>query len=246
MCESVRSAFLLTAIFNLGGGFCRQRSPFRVESSHLDPGFEGHHVHDLHLWVHAHLEEASLPRLWEGLLLRRPHASVLHRTQATSVSLWCFWQVVCQACSTNKYYLEYLKNQPARVCDHCFAKLKENSKWDVISKCWTDSKITGSSLSSLLKTPGNTKLQNISFYGGKEKANSSLSSQPCWWCREFVIVCFIILFFLKIFLFTIWIFFPGDRCASTSVSPIKSGAFSFTRKQKKIPAALKEVKTVNC
>ncbi|RVE56540.1 hypothetical protein OJAV_G00222210 [Oryzias javanicus] len=68
-------------------------------------------------------------------------------------------KVVCQACSTNKYYLEYLKNQPARVCDHCFAKLKENS----------------------------------------------------------------------------------DRCASTSVSPIKSGAFSFTRKQKKIPAALKEV-----
>ncbi|KAM4614656.1 FYVE, RhoGEF and PH domain-containing protein 6 isoform 2-T2 [Polymixia lowei] len=69
-------------------------------------------------------------------------------------------KVVCQACSTNKYYLEYLKNQPARVCDHCFAKLQENS----------------------------------------------------------------------------------DRCASTSVSPIgKSGAFSFSRKQKKIPAALKEV-----
>uniref|UniRef100_A0A7N8XK21 FYVE, RhoGEF and PH domain containing 6 n=1 Tax=Mastacembelus armatus TaxID=205130 RepID=A0A7N8XK21_9TELE len=68
-------------------------------------------------------------------------------------------KVVCQACSTNKYYLEYLKNQPARVCDHCFAKLQENS----------------------------------------------------------------------------------DRCASTSVSPIKTGAFSFTRKQKKIPAALKEV-----
>ncbi|XP_038156126.1 FYVE, RhoGEF and PH domain-containing protein 6 [Cyprinodon tularosa] len=68
-------------------------------------------------------------------------------------------KVVCQACSTNKYYLEYLKNQPARVCDHCFAKLQENS----------------------------------------------------------------------------------DRRASSSTSPIKSGAFSFTRKQKKIPAALKEV-----
>ncbi|XP_061524435.1 FYVE, RhoGEF and PH domain-containing protein 6 [Phycodurus eques] len=68
-------------------------------------------------------------------------------------------KVVCQACSANKYYLEYLKNQPARVCDHCFAKLQENS----------------------------------------------------------------------------------DRRASSSVSPIKSGAFSFTRKQKKIPAALKEV-----
>lgn len=68
-------------------------------------------------------------------------------------------KVVCQACSTNKYYMEYLKNQPARVCDQCFAILQENS----------------------------------------------------------------------------------DRCASTSISPIKAGAFSFTRKQKKIPAALKEV-----
>ncbi|CAL8386119.1 unnamed protein product [Gadus morhua 'NCC'] len=69
-------------------------------------------------------------------------------------------KVVCQACSTNKFYLEYLKNQPARVCDHCFTKLQENS----------------------------------------------------------------------------------DRCASTSVSPIgKSAAFSFSRKHKKIPAALKEV-----
>ncbi|XP_067110671.1 FYVE, RhoGEF and PH domain-containing protein 6 [Osmerus mordax] len=69
-------------------------------------------------------------------------------------------KVVCQTCSSNKYYLEYLKNQPARVCDHCFAKLQENS----------------------------------------------------------------------------------DRCASAAVSPSgKSAAFSFSRKQKKIPAALKEV-----
>ncbi|XP_072309813.1 FYVE, RhoGEF and PH domain-containing protein 6 [Eucyclogobius newberryi] len=67
-------------------------------------------------------------------------------------------KVVCQACSINKYYLEYLKNQPARVCDQCFSILQENK----------------------------------------------------------------------------------DRCA-TSLSPIKAGAFSFTRKQKKIPAALKEV-----
>ncbi|CAL8298331.1 unnamed protein product [Gadus morhua 'NCC'] len=36
--------------------------------------------------------------------------------------------VVCQACSSNKFYLEYLKNQPARVCDHCFTKLQENSQ----------------------------------------------------------------------------------------------------------------------
>ncbi|XP_028973035.2 FYVE, RhoGEF and PH domain-containing protein 6 [Esox lucius] len=69
-------------------------------------------------------------------------------------------KVVCQTCSSNKYYLEYLKNQPARVCDHCFAKLQENS----------------------------------------------------------------------------------DRVASAALSPGgRSGAFSFSRKHKKIPAALKEV-----
>ncbi|XP_055045839.2 FYVE, RhoGEF and PH domain-containing protein 6 isoform X2 [Misgurnus anguillicaudatus] len=33
-------------------------------------------------------------------------------------------RVVCQACSSNKFYLEYLKNQLARVCDHCYIKLQ--------------------------------------------------------------------------------------------------------------------------
>lgn len=33
-------------------------------------------------------------------------------------------KVVCQACSSNKFYLEYLKNQLARVCDHCYIKLQ--------------------------------------------------------------------------------------------------------------------------
>ncbi|XP_066505097.1 FYVE, RhoGEF and PH domain-containing protein 6-like isoform X2 [Hoplias malabaricus] len=36
-------------------------------------------------------------------------------------------KVVCQDCSTNKYPLEYLKNQPARVCDQCFEVLHNNS-----------------------------------------------------------------------------------------------------------------------
>ncbi|XP_061576975.1 FYVE, RhoGEF and PH domain-containing protein 6-like [Cololabis saira] len=34
-------------------------------------------------------------------------------------------KVVCQSCSSNKYCLEYLKNQLARVCDHCFVILQE-------------------------------------------------------------------------------------------------------------------------
>uniref|UniRef100_A0AAR2LPH4 FYVE, RhoGEF and PH domain containing 6 n=1 Tax=Pygocentrus nattereri TaxID=42514 RepID=A0AAR2LPH4_PYGNA len=37
-------------------------------------------------------------------------------------------KVVCQACSSNKYYLEYLKNQLARVCDHCYGKLQQKDK----------------------------------------------------------------------------------------------------------------------
>ncbi|KAL7885616.1 hypothetical protein AOLI_G00059110 [Acnodon oligacanthus] len=36
-------------------------------------------------------------------------------------------KVVCQACSTHKYPLEYLKNRPARVCDQCFEILQHNS-----------------------------------------------------------------------------------------------------------------------
>ncbi|XP_029457455.1 FYVE, RhoGEF and PH domain-containing protein 6 isoform X2 [Rhinatrema bivittatum] len=34
-------------------------------------------------------------------------------------------KIVCQACSSNKHNLEYLKNQPARVCDHCFGELQK-------------------------------------------------------------------------------------------------------------------------
>ncbi|XP_045892694.1 FYVE, RhoGEF and PH domain-containing protein 6-like isoform X1 [Micropterus dolomieu] len=34
-------------------------------------------------------------------------------------------KVVCQACSSNKHCLEYLKNQLARVCDQCFVVLQQ-------------------------------------------------------------------------------------------------------------------------
>ncbi|KAF7474242.1 Hypothetical predicted protein [Marmota monax] len=34
-------------------------------------------------------------------------------------------KIVCQACSSNKYGLDYLKNQPARVCEHCFQELQK-------------------------------------------------------------------------------------------------------------------------
>ncbi|NXX49877.1 FGD6 protein, partial [Tricholaema leucomelas] len=34
-------------------------------------------------------------------------------------------KIVCQACSSNKHGLDYLKHQPARVCDHCFRQLQK-------------------------------------------------------------------------------------------------------------------------
>ncbi|NXC11227.1 FGD6 protein, partial [Orthonyx spaldingii] len=37
-------------------------------------------------------------------------------------------KIVCQACSSNKHGLDYMKNQPARVCDHCFRELQKQDK----------------------------------------------------------------------------------------------------------------------
>ncbi|CAO2581462.1 FYVE, RhoGEF and PH domain-containing protein 6 [Lemmus lemmus] len=34
-------------------------------------------------------------------------------------------KIVCQACSSNKYGLDYLKRQLARVCEHCFQELQK-------------------------------------------------------------------------------------------------------------------------
>ncbi|KAJ6656376.1 hypothetical protein lerEdw1_003879 [Lerista edwardsae] len=34
-------------------------------------------------------------------------------------------KIICQACSSNKHGLDYMKNQPARVCDHCFKELQK-------------------------------------------------------------------------------------------------------------------------
>ncbi|XP_031205298.1 FYVE, RhoGEF and PH domain-containing protein 6 isoform X2 [Mastomys coucha] len=34
-------------------------------------------------------------------------------------------KIVCQACSSNKWGLDYLKGRPARVCEHCFQELQK-------------------------------------------------------------------------------------------------------------------------
>ncbi|KAM6437264.1 FYVE, RhoGEF and PH domain-containing protein 6 [Liasis olivaceus] len=34
-------------------------------------------------------------------------------------------KIICQSCSSNKHGLDYMKNHPARVCDHCFKELQK-------------------------------------------------------------------------------------------------------------------------
>uniref|UniRef100_A0ACB8FP08 FYVE, RhoGEF and PH domain-containing protein 6 n=1 Tax=Sphaerodactylus townsendi TaxID=933632 RepID=A0ACB8FP08_9SAUR len=35
-------------------------------------------------------------------------------------------KIICQACSSNKHGLDYMKNQPARVCDLCYKELQKH------------------------------------------------------------------------------------------------------------------------
>lgn len=37
-------------------------------------------------------------------------------------------QVVCRACSRNRYPLKYLKDRVAKVCDHCYAELRKRGE----------------------------------------------------------------------------------------------------------------------
>ncbi|XP_036424312.1 FYVE, RhoGEF and PH domain-containing protein 6-like isoform X2 [Colossoma macropomum] len=85
-------------------------------------------------------------------------------------------KVVCQACSTHKYPLEYLKNQPARVCDQCFEILQHNSSGNgVVSP---NSKPGGFHLRKQKKIPAalkevsaNTDESSMSGYLERMKAN---------------------------------------------------------------------------
>ncbi|XP_053108019.1 FYVE, RhoGEF and PH domain-containing protein 6 isoform X2 [Hemicordylus capensis] len=59
-------------------------------------------------------------------------------------------KVICQACSSNKHGLDYMKNQPARVCDHCFKELQKQDTLCTPSK--NGSPINHRSPSSALST----------------------------------------------------------------------------------------------
>lgn len=98
----------------------------------MDPRPADHHVHDLHLRVHPNMEAPSLPCMWEGKATQRNFfVSSFISNVRVKHSFWfgfrVFHQVVCQSCSSNKCYLEYLKNQLARVCDQCFLVLRQQN-----------------------------------------------------------------------------------------------------------------------
>ncbi|OCT87522.1 FYVE, RhoGEF and PH domain-containing protein 6 [Xenopus laevis] len=58
-------------------------------------------------------------------------------------------KIICQACSTNKHSLEYLKNHLARVCDRCFQVLQ---KQESLSTPKTGSPVNHKSPSNALST----------------------------------------------------------------------------------------------
>ncbi|XP_018418910.1 PREDICTED: FYVE, RhoGEF and PH domain-containing protein 6 [Nanorana parkeri] len=72
-------------------------------------------------------------------------------------------KIVCQACSTNKYSLEYLKYHLARVCDLCFQQLQKQDSPSIAKSCSpANHKSPSSALSSVLHSiPSGRKQKKI-------------------------------------------------------------------------------------
>ncbi|NXW77772.1 FGD6 protein, partial [Hirundo rustica] len=72
-------------------------------------------------------------------------------------------KIVCQACSSNKHGLDYMKNQPARVCDHCFRELqKQDNQCTPKSGSPVNHKSPSSALSTVLQSiPSGRKPKKI-------------------------------------------------------------------------------------
>ncbi|NWT09553.1 FGD6 protein, partial [Vireo altiloquus] len=72
-------------------------------------------------------------------------------------------KIVCQACSSNKHGLDYMKNQPARVCDHCFRELqKQDNQCTPKSGSPVNHKSPSSALSTVLQSiPSGRKQKKI-------------------------------------------------------------------------------------
>ncbi|NWW72154.1 FGD6 protein, partial [Climacteris rufus] len=72
-------------------------------------------------------------------------------------------KIVCQACSSNKHGLDYMKNQPARVCDHCFRELqKQDNQCTPKNGSPVNHKSPSSALSTVLQSiPSGRKQKKI-------------------------------------------------------------------------------------
>lgn len=120
-------------------------------------------------------------------------------------------QVVCQSCSSKKYCLKYLKYQTARVCDQCFLILNQQTSKN-------DFPLT------LFPVTIHCVLHIIRLW----------KTEMSPWDRHMYILCvFCVLNHV--------ICSSDEKSLFLGVSPGNRSNFAFAKKQKKIPAALKEV-----
>ncbi|XP_015207818.2 FYVE, RhoGEF and PH domain-containing protein 6 [Lepisosteus oculatus] len=86
-------------------------------------------------------------------------------------------KVVCQSCSLNKHRLEYLKNQPARVCDQCFSKLQQHNNQALPTGFSPTCKTSPGAFSSvLISIPSGRKQKKIPAALKEVTANTENSS----------------------------------------------------------------------
>uniref|UniRef100_A0A8C8SWY2 FYVE, RhoGEF and PH domain containing 6 n=1 Tax=Pelusios castaneus TaxID=367368 RepID=A0A8C8SWY2_9SAUR len=95
-------------------------------------------------------------------------------------------KIICQACSTNKHGLDYMKNQPARVCDHCFRELqKQDNQFTPKSGSPVNHKSPSSALSTVLHSiPSGRKQKKIPAALKEVSANTEDSSMSGYLYRS--------------------------------------------------------------
>uniref|UniRef100_A0A8C9SJ51 FYVE, RhoGEF and PH domain containing 6 n=1 Tax=Scleropages formosus TaxID=113540 RepID=A0A8C9SJ51_SCLFO len=93
-------------------------------------------------------------------------------------------KVVCQACSSNKHYLEYLKNRLARVCDHCFAKLQEKGDSATPATPSPSGKSSTGAFTSVLNSIPSRKQKKIPAALKEVSANTENSSMSGYLLRS--------------------------------------------------------------
>ncbi|XP_008071298.2 FYVE, RhoGEF and PH domain-containing protein 6 [Carlito syrichta] len=95
-------------------------------------------------------------------------------------------KIVCQACSSNKCGLDYLKNQPARVCEHCFQELQKlDQQHSPKIGAPGNHKSTSSALSSVLHSiPSGRKQKKIPAALKEVSANTEDSSMSGYLYRS--------------------------------------------------------------